>query len=209
VPKITGKSLEEHRERTNARIFAAIAELLDQRGYDAITLADIASAAGLARTAMYNYYSDKESLLIAFTAHETAVYLDRLRAELATVSTPIDQLRVFVRLQLNHLATQHIDAGSVAGVLTEDGHKKMAEHIAPLWATLRTIISDAVEQRYLPGEDIDLLVPLVTATIAGRSTADLAGERLEHAIEATTTYVLRGLGARLTADGKARRLPTR
>jgi AcrR family transcriptional regulator len=207
VPKIIGNSIEEHRERMNERIFVALARLLDHRGYDAVTLAEVSAAAGLARTAMYNYYPDKESLLIAYTAHETGVYLARLRIELATVSTPIDRLRVFVRVQLNHLATQHIAASSLASVLTEDGHKRMAEHIAPLWDTLRTIITEAVEQRYLPEADIDLVLPLVTATIAGRGTADLAEDRLERAIEATTTYVLRGLGARLTADGKARRLP--
>ncbi|WP_345679610.1 helix-turn-helix domain-containing protein [Yinghuangia aomiensis] len=181
--------------------------LLGERGYDAMTLADIATTAGLARTAMYNYYPDKESLLIAFTAHETASYLERLDAELDTVSTPIDRLRVFIRIQLDHLATRHIGAGSVAGVLSEDGERRMAEHIAPLADRLRAIIRAGVEQRYLAAEDVDLLVPLVTATIAGRSTADLTADRLEHAIDATTSYVLRGLGARVGKDGKARRLP--
>ncbi|MDI2132440.1 TetR/AcrR family transcriptional regulator [Yinghuangia seranimata] len=184
-----------------------MARLLDERGYDAVTLAEIAAAAGLARTAMYNYYPDKETLLIAYTAHETALYLDKLRAALETVSTPVDQLRVYVRMQLEHLATGHIAAASVAGVLTDEGHKKMAEHVAPLWGTLRQIIADAVAERYLPDEDVELLLPLVTATIAGRSTADLSADRLEHAIDATVTYVLRGLGARLTADGRPRRFP--
>jgi AcrR family transcriptional regulator len=209
VPRISGASLEEHRGRTNARIFGAMEQLLGERGYDAITLADIAAVAGLARTAMYNYYPDKETLLIAYTAHETGLYLEQLRGALEVVATPVDQLRVFVRMQLEHLATRHVGAGSVTAMLTEDGARTMAEHIAPLWATLRGIITDAIDERYLPAENVDLLVPLVTATIAGRSTADLTEERLEHAIEATTTFVLRGLGARLLADGRARRLPAR
>ncbi|MGH3492463.1 MAG: TetR/AcrR family transcriptional regulator [Sciscionella sp.] len=209
MPKIIGGSLGEHREQMHERIFGALAKLLHDRGYDALTLADVASTAGIGRTAMYNYYPDKESLLIAYTAHETGRYVERLLAELATVSNPIDQLRVYVRMQLNQLATQHIAPSALSNILTEAGHQKMVEHVAPLWGMLRAIIGQGVEQRYLPAGDVDLLLPLVTASIAGRSTVDLSGHALEHAIETTTLYVLRGLGARLGTDGRARRLVTR
>lgn len=207
MPKIFGESLEEHRERVHERLFAAFHRLLGERGYDAVTLADVAAAAGVGRTAMYNYYGDKESLLIAYTAHETGRYLEQLEAALAGVENPVERLQIFVRAQLKHLATQHLAPGSLTDVLTEPGRKKMQEHIAPLWDLLRGIMADAIERRYLPEEDVDLLLPLVTASIAGRSTTDLSGPRLDHAIEATTGYVLRGLGVRLTAEGKPRRLP--
>lgn len=207
MPKIIGGSLEEHRERMQERIFAALAQLLDERGYDALTLADIAAAAGVARTAMYNYYSDKETLLIAYTAHETGRYVGRLQEELAAVPNPVDQIRVFVRLQLLQMVTQHVAPSSLSTVLTGAGHTKMLEHVAPLWEILRAIMADAVEQRYLPDEDLDLLLPLVTASIAGRSVADLSGDQLEKAIDETSTYVLRGLGARLDSSGRPRRLP--
>lgn len=206
MPKIIGGSLEEHRERMQERIFAAFSGLLAQRGYDALTLADIAAAAGVARTAMYNYYPDKQALLIAYTAHETGLYVARLQDELAAVPNPIDQLRVFVRMQLLQLVTQHIAPSSLSTVLTGEGHSKMLEHVAPLLSILRTIMTDAIEQRYLPDQDLDLALPLVTASIAGRSMVGLTGEELENAIEATSTYVLRGLGARIDATGRPRRL---
>ncbi|HEY7859728.1 MAG TPA: TetR family transcriptional regulator [Candidatus Nanopelagicales bacterium] len=208
MPKIIGGSLEEHRERMQERIFAALAALLEERGYGSITLADIAAAAGVARTAMYNYYADKETLLIAYTAHETGLYVSRLQEELATVPNPIDQLRVFVRMQLLQLVTQHVAPSSLSAALTGEGHTKMLEHVAPLRAILRAIMTDAIEQRYLPDEDLDLLLPLVTASIAGRSVADLDGELLENAIDTTSTFVLRGLGARLDSAGRPRHLPT-
>lgn len=209
MPKIIGGSLEEHRERMHERIFSSLASLLRERGYDTVTLADVAAAAGIGRTAMYNYYPDKETLLIAYTAHETGLYVDELRAELKNEPNPIGQLRIFVRMQLNHLATQHVAPSSLANILTDAGRKKMAEHIEPLWTILRTILTEAQEQRYLPDEQIGLLLPLVTSSIAGRSTADLSGQRLQQAIETTTTYVLRGLGAQLSADGQPRRLSAR
>ncbi|GAA0708470.1 TetR/AcrR family transcriptional regulator [Dactylosporangium roseum] len=206
MPRIIGGSLDEHRERMQERIFTAMAQLLREHGYGAITLADVAAAADIGRTAMYNYYPDKETLLLAYAAHETERYLKELSAALADVTNPVDQLRVFVRMQLQQLTTQHIAPGSLSNVLTDAGHRQMLEHIAPLHSVLRNIIVDAVEQRYLPEDDVDLLLPLVTASIAGRSTADLRGKRLARAIDTTTTFVLRGLGAKLDADGHPRRL---
>lgn len=207
MPKIIGQTLEEHRERVHERILSAFHRLLGERGYDAVTLADVAGAAGVGRTAMYNYHHDKESLLIAYTADETGKYLAQLEAALEGVTNPVERLQVFVRMQLKHLATQHLAPGSLTNVLTEPGRRKMLEHIAPLWDLLRGILTDAVEQRYLPQEDVELLLPLVTASISGRSTSDLSGPRLDHAIETTTGYVLRGLGVRLTPEGKPRRQP--
>lgn len=207
MPKIIGGSLEEHRERMHERIFDSFAQLLGERGYDAVTLAEVAATAAIGRTAMYNYYPDKQTLLIAYTAHETGQYLERLQSALAGVGTPIDRLRVYVHMQLKQLATQQIAPSTLARILTDGGHHKMLEHLAPIWGLLRTIITDAIEQRYLPEEDVDLLLPLVTATIAGRSTAELSGPALERAIQTTIEFVLRGLGARLDANGHARRLP--
>ena len=63
MPKIIGGSLAEHRQQTRLRLFAALSALMADRGFDAITLAEIAQRAGIGRTAVYNHFPDKESLL--------------------------------------------------------------------------------------------------------------------------------------------------
>ena len=45
MPKIIGGSLEEHRERTREKIFAALAELLETQEFETITFSRIAAAA--------------------------------------------------------------------------------------------------------------------------------------------------------------------
>ena len=62
MPKIIGGSLEEHRERTREKIFAALAELLETQEFETITFSRIAAAAGVGRTAMYNHFPDRETL---------------------------------------------------------------------------------------------------------------------------------------------------
>ncbi|MBE9373732.1 TetR/AcrR family transcriptional regulator [Saccharopolyspora sp. HNM0983] len=207
MPKIIGSSLEEHREQMHERLFAALAELLDERGYDALSLADVAARAGVSRTAMYNYFKDKETLLLAHTDHETRRYVDRLVRELAARSNPVDQLRVFVRMQLTELATQHTSLGGMSGVLSEAGRRRMYEHVAPLWEQLRGIVDRAMRERYLPREDLDVLLPVLAAAISPRTAPGARGEQLEQVIRTTTDFVLRGLGARLDREGRPRRLP--
>lgn len=202
MPKITGSSLEEHRNRTRARIFAALERLLVEQGYDSITLADIAAAAGVGRTVIYNYYPDKEALLLDLAGRQSEEYRRRLANGLRRADTPVEQLRVFIRMQLRELGSQHIALGSLRSVLSETGHRRMMEHVGPLAATLRDILERAQAEGYLPADDLDVVLPLVSAAISGRSTADLKGRALDRAIEATTTFVLRGLGAELDLAGR-------
>ncbi len=202
MPKITGSSLEEHRQQTKTRIFAAMEQLLAEQGYDSITLAEIAAAAGVGRTVMYNYFPDKEALLLDLAGEQTEDYLRRLDAALRRASSPIEELRVFVRMQLRELTQQHAALGSLRVVLSETGQRRMMEHVAPISATLRRIVERAQEEGYLPPDDLDVVLPLVSAAISGRSTVLLKGRALDRAIEATSTFVLRGLGARLDEAGE-------
>lgn len=203
MPKITGGSLEEHRERTRERIFAALSALMYQRGFDSISLADIASAAEIGRTAMYNYFPDKESLLLAYATHETEQYVTDLRAALAEVDNPVDGLAAYVRSQLSHVARNHLPPGTaLRSLLSEQSYQHMVEHVGALELILRGILVSGVHEGYLPAGDVEALVGLVTACISGRTVAELDGTALDQAIEATVSFVLRGVGARLDADGR-------
>ena len=150
MPKITGGSLEEHRQRTQERIFTALERLLGDHGYDSITLADIAAEASIGRTVMYNYYPDKESLLLEFAGRETEEYQSRLEAALLRSENPVEQLQVFIRMQLRQLTTQHIAPGSLRAVLTEAGHRRMIEHVEPLARILRDVLQRAQDERPAP-----------------------------------------------------------
>ncbi|GAA0598626.1 TetR/AcrR family transcriptional regulator [Kutzneria viridogrisea] len=209
MPKITGGSLEEHRERTRESIFAALSALMYQRGFDAITLADIAAAAGVGRTAMYNYFADKESLLLAYAGHETERYLAELQGALAEVDNPVDGLAAYVRGQLRHVARNHLPPGTaLRSLMSEQSYQHMVEHVAALEGILREVLSAGVAAGYLPDSDVAALVGLVTACISGRTVAELSGAELDQAIEATVAFVLRGVGARLGADGRPLPFPS-
>ncbi|MBX3286733.1 MAG: TetR/AcrR family transcriptional regulator [Actinobacteria bacterium] len=210
MPKVLGGSLAAHRELTLGRIYAALGRLLGERGYDALTLADVAEGAGLARTAMYNYFADKEALLVGYAAHETAVFVARLDAELRALDNPVDQLRAFVRLQLEYVAANHLPPGPALRVLLpESAADEVLAHVGVVEERLLHVLRAGRDRRYLQVDDLDATAAMISAC-TGRAGLDApGGVDRQTAVDATEAFVLRAVGARFGADGRPRRLPRR
>jgi AcrR family transcriptional regulator len=199
MPKIIGATLHEHREQTRRRLFAALAELMAERGFDAISLADIAAAAGIGRTAVYNHFADKETLLLGFIAHETAEYVTTLEAALAGVDDPVEQLRTYVRHQAEMTRTVHpVPGPDLRTVLSRATQARLREHVVGVEAVLRRILERGMATGVLPPQDVDTTVPLVHACLSGRGVPDGPGH--DRAVRAAETFVLRAVGAPVTAS---------
>lgn len=177
------------------RLFAAMQRLIVDRGYDAITLADVAADAGVGRTAVYNHFPDKESVLLAWAADETSRYVSSLRVALAAEDDPIAQLRVFLRMQMTELATHHTRLAGIGTALSAEGRRAIREHVEPMMTTLADIVQRAVDSGAVPPQDPSATVPLISAVTAVRVTVGLEGEELDEAIDAATAFVLHGVGA--------------
>lgn len=63
---------ERHGSRTEARLQAALISLVAEKGFDALTIADIADRAMIHRATFYRYYCDKYALV-------TAIYEQAIR----------------------------------------------------------------------------------------------------------------------------------
>ncbi|MEV7096075.1 TetR/AcrR family transcriptional regulator [Amycolatopsis sp. NPDC051045] len=196
MPKILGESLEAHRREVRARVFEVLRAQLYERGFDAITLAGIASAAGLGRTALYNHFPDKESLLVAFVEDEAARYVTRLTDAVEARADPVDQLATFVRLQLRVLAEYHMPPGTaLASALAPAAYRRISAHADPITDRLRAILAGGVDLGRWPAEDPDVLIPMITAALGNRTLVDGPADQLEEVVEAAVRFVLRAVGA--------------
>ena len=199
MPKIIGGSLHEHREQTRQRLYAALSGLMAERGFDAISLADIAAAAGVGRTAVYNHFADKESLLLGFITHETEQYLASLEAALAEVDDPVEQLRTYVRQQAQLKRVFHLAPGpDLRTVLSRGTQQRLREHVVGVEGILRRILGAGIEAGVFPPQDLDTTVPLVHACLSGRGVPD-DGPSRERAMQATEAFVLRAVGSPVPA----------
>jgi AcrR family transcriptional regulator len=195
VPKIIGGSLSEHREQTRNKLFASLAALMSERGFDSITLAEIAAAAGVGRTAIYNHVPDKETLLLEFITHETEQWVASLERALDGVADPVQQLRTYIRQQAQLKRVFHLAPGpDLRTLLSPDMQRRLREHAVPVELILRRILAAGMESGAFAAQPMDTTVPLVHACLSSRSVPD-DGPGRDAAIAATEAFVLRAVGA--------------
>jgi AcrR family transcriptional regulator len=210
MPKISAPTLEKHRAETLERLIDAFGELVMSKGYDAVSLADVAGKAGLARTAIYNYFPDREALLFAWTDREVTRTLANLERELAAARSCAEKLRRFVHLQLVEFTARHLPPGKeVAQILGPETYRRFMDHIEPVEKILRDILEEGVESREFAPLDPADTVPLVMACI-GSERVPLAtrAHGVEEATERVTSFLLRALGPAAPA-AKTRKRKTR
>ncbi|HUA11058.1 MAG TPA: helix-turn-helix domain-containing protein [Solirubrobacteraceae bacterium] len=85
---------ERRRARTRAALLDAARTLFAERGPDATSIAEIAEAADTAVGTVYNYFDDKEALLVALIEESLADELQRLRRRQAQVDDPAEAISV-------------------------------------------------------------------------------------------------------------------
>lgn len=196
MPKIIGGSLAEHREQVRQRLFGALASLMAARGFDGITLADIAQEAGVGRTAVYNHFPDKESLLLAFIYESTEAYVAGLEATLAGEDDPVVRLRTYISQHLRRKRAYYLAPGAdLRTVLSRESAAQLRAHAGLVEDVLRGILRSGVREGAFPDQPLDTTVALVNACLANRGIPEAEGPEREAAIEATERFVLRALGA--------------
>lgn len=187
MPKITGDSLSAHRERIREQVFAAFVDLVGERSFEAITMAQIAERAGVGRTSIYHHFKDKDAVVVAFATHETNRYLEDLDEALTDAVDPPERLRRYVRHHLAEGEQFHLGLGpQVYGMLSADSLREIREHVVAVEAVLRGIIADGVAAGDFVTSDPDAVVPLIHSCLNHRSLP----------AQVIVDFVLGGLGAR-------------
>ena len=210
MPRISAATNAAQRENTKRAILNSFGEILYTRGLSGLTMTDVAKNAGIGRTAVYNYFADMGELLVAYALDETERFLKELREGLEGFENPIDQLAVYIRLQINDLARLHLPPGpAMRSLLSPESYAKLGKHVQELQMVLANILSAAIAEKYIPQNDIRELAMLVHGSLsssAGR-TEDAPDEQArERQILNTIRFIQMGLGARFNAEGNPVRL---
>ena len=186
VPRISGDSLQQHREQLQQRVFEAFAELMAERSFDAISMAAIAERAELGRTSIYHHFPDKESVVVAFASHETEQYLDHLLASLTEAEVPTDRLRLYISYQVAESERFHMGLGpQLYGVLGPESRQAIREHVVAVENVLQGILEAGIAAGEFQIEDVPGTMSLIHACLSPR---DLPASTVE-------TFVLRAVGA--------------
>jgi AcrR family transcriptional regulator len=89
-------------------ILAAARSLLEQRGPEAMTMEEIAAAAGVAKGTVYLYFQSKDDLIQALIARVGENILQDLEASLVAPGTPPEKLMRIVGVLLEYLNRERL-----------------------------------------------------------------------------------------------------
>lgn len=195
MPRIIGSSLGEHREKTREALFTALSQLLREQSFETITMAQIARHAKVGRTAVYNHFPDKESLLFALISETTEQFTAILKEELSQTNDPLQRLRIYLRAQLALKQQFHLSESANFRTLTRtQSTQKLREHVMVLEQELRQLLADAEAKGSIKAPASATTMKLIHATLSGTQVPPSEPERSE-TIDLVERFILRGLGA--------------
>jgi AcrR family transcriptional regulator len=160
-----GEGRPPHRERSDAarhrqQVLEAAARLFAERGVQAVTMDEIAQAAGVGKGTLYRRYSDKGQLVMALMGACVGQLQDDLDAEMqpgdsvtcptAESGSALDQLDAV----LARLVDWTEDHAAQLGVLSDQaaGDRRGAMHSGPLYQWMHAIVLGLLERANANGE---------------------------------------------------------
>ncbi|NHU86272.1 TetR/AcrR family transcriptional regulator [Kocuria sp. JC486] len=201
MPKINAANMAEHKERTYASLLQATQELIAEQGIESVSMAEIAKRAGVARTAIYNYAPDKESLLLASAEAAVTAIQPVLGALVAETSVPaMERLEGLIRLLLANVANKAYGALAVWALrqrpTAADGDLFQAQKNVMVNVVL-DLLQQAVAGREIPEPgDLALVLDLMVATMERTiEHIDRDPARVQEISDVTVSFILGGLGA--------------
>lgn len=173
MPRISAPTIDEHVARQEAAVVNAATRLFAERGFSAVTMSDIASDVGLARTSLYRYFPDKDHILVAWLRLE----VDSLVAQSAAIArsrrAATTRLRQWLALQLDYLLDPDHQLftriASTVGTLGPEVVAAIGAEHQRLYATVEGIVGDALVASGQRSRDAALVSRLVIALLAAAS----------------------------------------
>ena len=134
------------RGETRDRIYRAALALFRDKGFDATTMRDVATAAGMSLGAAYYYFRSKEAIVLAFYGEVHAAWHRRGRALLAETTDLAARIRGLLHLHhaivaddralLGAIVRTVADPASPLSVFSSDNQRLRSESIGLYFAAL-------------------------------------------------------------------------
>jgi AcrR family transcriptional regulator len=134
MPRIWADTIDTHRRQVTDAILDATAALIAENRPMSVAMSAIAERAGIGRATLYKYFSDVESILVAWHARDFAGHLQGLEALTERESLTLDDVADFVRRQRHHHAND----------TTTDRVGALAHTVAGLDHTVEDAVHDEV-----------------------------------------------------------------
>jgi AcrR family transcriptional regulator len=94
---------EEEQERRRKEIFDASAHLFLENGFHETTMREIADAAGIGKSTLYDYFGSKDDIMISYFENELLQITDRAQEIMKQEQSVVEKLRKIMQMHLEYL----------------------------------------------------------------------------------------------------------
>ncbi len=150
-----------------ALILDAVNTLLASKGFDAMTMDDVAHTVGIGKPSLYKHFASKEQLAAAAMARVLARALDVARAQPAEAA-PIDKLRAVLRWALEQHAADAMPLLPSTRSSLREALLNYPPYVQRL-EELAAILSAWIEQAQWQGQMVELPAEVVLYTLFART----------------------------------------
>lgn len=197
-----GGRVARKRGRRRQEIAAAAAALFGERGYDGVSLDDVAERLDVTKGSLYHYFSGKEELAAAAIEALGTAWTERLEQTVqGAPSTPGARLRALVREQLVVAVRDH-PAGLGLFLVPDGGPDGRSDVVKELRRRHDRLFRDLVEEGVAAGEfavvDVDTTVRCLHAAMTQAPSwyRGLRGAKLDAAVDRLTDTLMMLVGQR-------------
>jgi AcrR family transcriptional regulator len=154
------EGLRERKKReTRETIARAAWKLFARRGFDAVTVADIARAANVSEKTVFNYFPTKEDLVFGAGMQRTAALIEAVRARPSGASI-VEPFRRWTMDYLDRVEHDPVDALTAIPRLVMRSDQLRARLFVG-WEQEAALLGPVIAEEV--GESDDSLIPLVVA----------------------------------------------
>jgi AcrR family transcriptional regulator len=164
MPRIRADSILEHKEKTRREILDAGATLFRSQGYTDTNLGDIAGYVGIGRTTLYEYFSDKEDILVHIVEDRIPSLMDEMLVGLPEGISVRERLGELLVRGLQYVSSD-VDLGSMLmremSKLSPQSQRRIAQAHSGLASEITRLCRlgmDRGEFREFDPEDVGRLV---------------------------------------------------
>jgi AcrR family transcriptional regulator len=167
---------ERKKRQTREAIAAAAIELFQARGFDAVTVADVAVAADVSKKTVFNYFPAKEDLVFHRREERIAALIDAVRTRPA--GTPLlEPFRASTLAFIDQVERGPIDEIVAIPRLTQS--RALRERLFIMWEQEAALLAELIAQeRGLPDDALEASVVARTLAWTHRSVFRTAFRRL-------------------------------
>ena len=191
MPRIKTLTLADHRDWRRSQLIEAAAAIALESGGEAITVAAVASRAGLSRTSVYEYFASSADLAADRVIAELESFALALASTADEQLTPIEAIDQWIQSSLEYIADgRHLLAKALNAI---DLPRNRAAAIGAAHRQLLAPLRSHLEA--LGVHDVDVALTLIQSVTDSASRRIESGIDTESVISTTRDFCIAGITA--------------